>query len=76
MKLQFEIALDKLEEFSKKFLVLSNVKRLKLLLLLKKIDEPLPSAEIHRRAKGGGAVCKSGNHIPRLGRFGQDKDCF
>jgi len=54
MKLQFEIALDKLEEFSKKFLVLSNVKRLKLLLLLKKIDEPLPSAEIHRRAKGGG----------------------
>ena len=51
MRLQFEVVLDKLEEFSKKFLILSNIKRLKLLLMLKKLDRPLSSADVHREAK-------------------------
>ncbi len=50
MKLDFELALEKIDELSKTFLILSNLKRLRLVLLLNKI-EPSSSAEIHRLAK-------------------------
>nr|MBI4156886.1 hypothetical protein [Candidatus Woesearchaeota archaeon] len=53
MKLRFELALEKVGELSKTFLILSNIKRLKLLLLLGKIN-PTSSAEIHRLAKKEG----------------------
>ena len=53
MKLRFELALEKIEELSKTFLILSNLKRLKLLLLLHRIN-PSSSAEIHRLAKKDG----------------------
>ena len=53
MKLRFELALEKVGELSKTFLILSNIKRLKLLLLLHKIN-PSSSADIHRLAKKDG----------------------
>ena len=53
MKLGFELALEKVGELSKTFLILSNIKRLKLLLLLHKIN-PSSSADIHRLAKKDG----------------------
>ena len=53
MKLKFELALEKVGELSRNFLILSNIKRLKLLLLLNKIN-PASSAGIHRLAKKEG----------------------
>lgn len=53
MKLTFDLVADKLGGLAKTFLVLSNIKRLRLLLLLNKI-EPASSAEIHRLAKKEG----------------------
>ena len=53
MKLKFELALEKVVELSKTFLILSNIKRLKLLLLLHKIN-PSSSADIHKIAKKDG----------------------
>jgi len=53
MKLKFELLGDKLKEVSRTFLILSNVKRLKLLLLLNKIPAS-SSADIHRVAKKEG----------------------
>ena len=53
MKLKFELALEKVGELSKTFLILSNIKKLKLLLLLNKI-EPSSSANIHQLAKKEG----------------------
>lgn len=53
MKLRFELTLEKVGELSKTFLILSNIKKLKLLLLLNKI-EPSSSANIHRLAKKEG----------------------
>lgn len=50
MKLKFDLALEKVGELSKTFLILSNIKRLKLLLLLNRID-PASSADINRLAK-------------------------
>ena len=53
MKLKFELVGDKLKGISRTFLILSNIKRLKLLLLLNRLD-PSSSAEIHRLAKKEG----------------------
>ena len=53
MKLGFELIGGKLKEVSRTFLILSNVKRLKLLLLLNKIPAS-SSADIHRVAKKEG----------------------
>ena len=53
MKLKFELALEKVGELSKNFLILSNIKRLKLLLLLHKIN-PASSADIHKLAEKEG----------------------
>ena len=53
MKLKFELALEKVGELSRNFLILSNIKRLKLLLLLYRIN-PSSSADIHRVAKKEG----------------------
>jgi len=53
MKLKFELIGGKLKEASRTFLILSNVKRLKLLLLLNKLS-PSSSAEIHKTAKKEG----------------------
>jgi len=53
MKLSFELLGGKLKEVSQTFLILSNIKRLKLLLLLHKL-EPSSSADIHRVAKKEG----------------------
>ena len=53
MKLSFELVGGKLKEVSETFLILSNLKRLKLLLLLNKL-EPSSSADIHRAAKQEG----------------------
>ncbi len=53
MKLTFNLIDGTLEELSKTFLILSNLKRLKLLLLLKKIGRS-SSADIHREAKKSG----------------------
>lgn len=53
MKLSFELIGGKLKEVSRTFLILSNVKRLRLLLLLSKIP-PSSSADIHRAAKKEG----------------------
>lgn len=50
MELKFKLALEKIGELSKTFLILSNIKRLKLLLLLNKIN-PSSAADIHRIAK-------------------------
>jgi len=53
MKLKFELMGGKLKEVSRTFLILSNVKRLRLLLLLNKINIS-SSAEIHILAKKEG----------------------
>lgn len=53
MKLSFELIGGKLKEVSRTFLILSNVKRLRLLLLLSKIP-PSSSAGIHRAAEKEG----------------------
>lgn len=53
MNLNFELLSDKLKETANIFLVLSNVKKLKLLLLIKK-SPPSSSAEIHKSAKKEG----------------------
>jgi len=49
MKLSFELAAGKLKEISRTFLILSNIKRMRLLLLLNKLP-PSSSADIHRIA--------------------------
>jgi len=53
MKLKFELLGGKLKEVSETFLILSNVKRLRLLFLLSKTP-PSSSAEIHRLAQKEG----------------------
>jgi len=53
MKLKFELVGGKLKEVSRTFLILSNIKRLRLLLLLNKIPAS-SSADIHRAAKKEG----------------------
>jgi Fe2+ or Zn2+ uptake regulation protein len=53
MNISFEVIGGKLKEVSSAFLVLSNIKRLKLLLLLNRL-EPSSSAGIHRAAKQEG----------------------
>lgn len=53
MQLKFNLLTEKLEDLKKKFLVLSNIKRLRLLLLLNKID-PSSAAQIHKIAKKEG----------------------
>mgnify|MGYP001605118710 FL=1 len=53
MQLKFNLLTEKLEDLKKKFLVLSNIKRLKLLLLLNKIN-PSSAAQIHKIAKKDG----------------------
>ena len=53
MNLNFELVGDKLKETATIFLVLSNVKKLKLLLLISKIL-PSSSADIHKSAKKEG----------------------
>lgn len=53
MKLKFELIGSKLKEVSRTFLILSNVKRLRLLLLLSKLS-PSSSADIHRAAEKEG----------------------
>ena len=53
MKLKFDLALEKVGELSNTFLILSNIKRLKLLLFLHKIN-PASSASIHQLAKKEG----------------------
>lgn len=53
MNISFEVIGGKLKEVSSAFLVLSNVKRLKLLLLLNRLN-PSSSADIHRAAKQEG----------------------
>ena len=53
MKLNFELIGGKLKEVSETFLILPNVKRLRLLLLLSKTS-PSSSAEIHRLAQKEG----------------------
>ncbi len=53
MKLNFELLGGKLKEVSRTFLILSNIKRLKLLLLLNKL-QPSSSADVHRAAKKEG----------------------
>ena len=53
MQLKFNLLTEKLEDLKKKFLVLSNIKRLRLLLLLNKIN-PSSAAQIHKIAKKEG----------------------
>ena len=53
MKLSFELVGGKLKEVAQNFLILSNIKRLKLLLLLSKLP-PASSADIHRMAEKEG----------------------
>ena len=53
MQLKFNLLTEKLEDLKKTFLVLSNIKRLKLLLLLNKIH-PSSAAQIHKIAKKDG----------------------
>ncbi|MBU1989090.1 MAG: hypothetical protein KKD94_06455 [Nanoarchaeota archaeon] len=53
MKLSFELLGGKLKEVSETFLILSNIKRLKLLLLLNKLP-PSSSADVHKAAKKEG----------------------
>ena len=53
MQLKINLLTEKLEDLTKKFLVLSNVKRLKLLLLLNKINSG-SAAQIHKVAKKEG----------------------
>ena len=53
MQLKFNLLTEKLESLTKTFLVLSNIKRLKLLLLLNKISSA-SAAQIHKLAKKEG----------------------
>ena len=53
MQLKFNLLTDKLEDLTKTFLVLSNIKRLRLLLLLNKINSG-SAAQIHKIAKKEG----------------------
>ena len=53
MQLKFNLLTEKLEDLTKKFLVLSNVKRLNLLLLLNKTGSA-SAAQIHKFAKKEG----------------------
>ena len=53
MQLKFNLLTEKLENLTKTFLVLSNIKRLKLLLLLNKISSA-SAAQIHKLAKKDG----------------------
>ena len=53
MQLRFNLLTEKLEDLTKKFLVLSNVKRLKLFLLLNKTS-PASAAQTHKFAKKEG----------------------
>lgn len=53
MQLNFNLLAEKLEDLKKTFLVLSNIKRLKLLLLLNKINSG-SAAQIHKIAKKEG----------------------
>lgn len=53
MQLKFNLLTERLEDLKKKFLVLSNIKRLRLLLLLNKIN-PSSAAQIHKIAKKEG----------------------
>ena len=53
MQLKFNLLTEKLENLTKTFLVLSNIKRLKLLLLLNKINSA-SAAQIHKLAKKEG----------------------
>ena len=53
MQLKFDLLTEKLENLTKTFLVLSNIKRLKLLLLLNKISSA-SAAQIHKLAKKDG----------------------
>jgi len=53
MQLKFNLLTEKLENLTKTFLVLSNFKRLKLLLLLNKISSA-SAAQIHKLAKKEG----------------------
>ena len=53
MRLKFDLALEKVGELSKTFLILSNIKKLKLLLFFNGI-EPSSSASIHLVAKKEG----------------------
>ena len=53
MQLKFNLLTEKLENLTKTFLVLSNIKRLKLLLLLNKISYA-SAAQIHKLAKKEG----------------------
>ena len=53
MNLKFNLIPEKVEELSKIFLILSNIKRIRLLLLIHKIN-PSSSADIHRLAKKEG----------------------
>lgn len=53
MQLKFNLITERLEDLTKKFLVLSNIKRLRLLLLLNKINSA-SAAQIHKIAKKEG----------------------
>ena len=53
MQLKFNLLTEKLEDLKKTFLVLSNIKRLRLLLLLNKINSS-SAAQIHKIAKKEG----------------------
>jgi len=53
MQLSFNLLTEKLEDLTKTFLALSNIKRLKLLLLLNKINSG-SAAQIHKTAKREG----------------------
>ena len=53
MQLKFNLFTEKLENLTKTFLVLSNIKRLRLLLLLNKISSA-SAAQIHKLAKKDG----------------------
>ena len=53
MQLKFNLLTEKLEDLKKTFLVLSNIRRLRLLLLLNKIN-PSSAAQIHKIAKKEG----------------------
>ena len=53
MQLKFNLLTDKLEDLTKTFLVLSNIKRLRLLLLLNKTNSA-SAAQIHKVAKKEG----------------------
>ncbi len=53
MELKFNLITERLEDLTKRFLVLSNIKRLRLLLLLNKTNSA-SAAQIHKIAKKEG----------------------